>query len=228
MDNEKIETKYFLNNFPQPTKDLFYSDPKKFKTLYKTKLVKIVKQDLLQIIPFITPVYEIVHYSDWYDSWHEDFYWYKVQSDKQEFVRNLLKIYCVSEANNMANKTKFESKSKAFFNLLRTIYFYVNYKNKEKWKMSGIMTWNKSGHDVYPEIYVGDFVETDYKSKRKKKPCKIGKTKSELEKQIDNGCEKIADRLIDAEIKRISNINKQIQMAKATLARYGSEQVIGY
>ena len=226
MDN--TQTPYFIDKLPESTKQLFHSDPKKFKTLYKNKLAQIVKQDLLQIVQFVTPVYEIVHYSDWYDSWHEDFYWYKVQSDKQEFVRDLLKIYCVSEANNMANKTKFESKSNTFFNLLRTIYFYVNYTNKAKWKMPGVMTWNKSGHDVDPEIYVGDFVKTDYKSNKKKKPLKIEKTKSELGKQIDTECVRIADKLIDAKIKRISDINKKIQEAKATLAKYGTELVHGY
>lgn len=228
MNNAKIETTYFLDNFTQPIKDLFYSDPKQFNALYKTRLVKIVKQDLLQMVHFITPVYEIIHYSDWYDSWHEDFYWYKVQSDKQELVRNLLKIYCVSEAKSMANKTKFESKSKEFFNLLRTIYYYINYTNKAKWEMSGITTWNQSDHDIRPIIYAGDFVKTDYGTNKKKSSLKIEKTKSELGRQIDKECEKIVDRLIDAEIKRISNINKQIQDAKATLAKYGTELIKGY
>ena len=106
--------------------------------------------------------------------------------------------------------------------------FYVNYTDKAKWKMPGVITCNRSGHDVDPEIYTGDFVKTDYKSNKKKKPLKIEKTKSELGKQIDKECMQIADKLIDSEIRRICNMNKKIQEAKATLSKYGTELIRGY
>ena len=215
---------YFIDNFPQPTKDLFYKDPKKFKVLYKTKLSKIVRQDLLKLIQFVTPVYEIVHYSDWYDSWHEEIYWYKIKTDKQESVKKLFGIYCNSESvNNEA-----EVKNKDIFNLLRIVYFYTNYGNKAKWEMSGIATRNRQGPEIRPEIYTGDFIKYDYNLKTKKSSLKMKKKKSELSKQIDAECEKIADKLIDKEIARIVNINEQIRAAKATLAKYGTELVKGY
>ena len=229
MDNEKIETKYFLNNFPQPTKDLFYSDPKKFKTLYKTKLAKIVKQDLLQMIQFVTPVYEITYYTDWYDSWHEENFWYYIKSDVKQEAKKLFDIYCTSQARNIGNGTSFEVRNKEFFNLLRIIYYYVNYKNKEKWEMSGVRPLNVSNsYDIRPTIYTGDFIKDDFNLKTKKSSLKMKKKKSELGKQIEQECLKITDRLIDAEIRRISDINKQIQNAKATLAKYGTELVRGY
>lgn len=221
MDNEKTETKYFINNFSTQIQNLFHSDPKKFKTLYRAKLVKIVKRDLFQMVQFVTPVYEIIYCSDWYDSWKEDVFWYNIKNDKQTEAKQLFNIYCHTDTSD---KTKIEVKNKSFFNLLRMIYFYVNYRNKEKREMSGIATWNTSVHDRRPEIYIGDFIKYDYSLKRNK----IQKTKSELGKQIDEECARIADKFIDAEIKRISDINKQIQDAKATLAKYGTELIRGY
>ncbi|MFQ6729541.1 MAG: hypothetical protein ACLRFK_00585, partial [Alphaproteobacteria bacterium] len=100
MDNKHTTNKYFINNFPAKIQNLFHQDPKKFKTLYRIKLANIVKQDLLQMVHFVIPVYEIVHYSDWYDSWHEDFYWYKIKPDNINDAKILFGIYCRKELSD--------------------------------------------------------------------------------------------------------------------------------
>lgn len=229
MDNKQTITKYFVNNFPAKIQNLFHQDPKKFKTLYQSKLANIVKQDLLQMVQFVTPVYEIVHYSDWCDSWHKDFYWYKIKPDNINDAKILFGIYCRKELSDTEeNKTKIIVNNKEFFNLLRTVYYYVNYNNRKMWKMPGILTLNPSEHDTRSEIYTGDFIKTHYNPERKKSSLQIEKKKSELGNQIIQGCQKIADKLIDAEITRICNINIQIQQAKETLAKYGTELIRGY
>ena len=229
MDNKQTETKYFINNFPAQIQNLFHQDPKKFKTLYRIKLANIVKQDLLQMVQFVIPVYEVVHYSDWYDSWHKDFYWYNIESDKINEAKNLFAIYCPKELSNIEkNKTKIIVNDEEFFNLLRTVYYYVNYNNRKMWEMPGIQTLHPSVHDARPKIYTGDFIKTHYNPERKKSSLKIQKKKSELGTQITQECKKIADKLIDEKIARICNINKQIQQAKETLAKYGTELIRGY
>ena len=95
------------------------------------------------------------------------------------------------------------------------------------WGMPNITPLNISSNRDHDIIY-SDFVENKYSYETKKKPVKLKKTKSELNKEIASGCEKITDRLIDKEIKRISKINEQIKAAKETLAKYGTELVKGY
>ncbi len=224
------KSQYFLDKLSDKEKNLFHTDPKQFRVLYYKKLTNIVKQDLIKMVEFVTPVYELVNFSDWYDSWNEEFFWYKIEREYQKDAMNLFKIYCPFGTARMpfTDGLKLEAKDTDFFSLLRVVYYYTNYTNKEMWAMPHIQTLHKIEHDISPRIANEDFVKKNYNFKRKTRKYKMLKTKTEIGKILQQGCEKIADKLICKEIKCISGMNKQITMAKATLARYGTELVRGY
>ena len=228
MNNEKINQQYFINRLSSKEQHLFRTDPKQFRVLYYKKLTNIVKQDLIKMVEFVTPVYELVNFSDWYDSWNEEFFWYKIEKEYQKDAMNLFKIYCPLGTARMpfTDGLKLEAKNTYFFNLLRVVYYYTNYTNKEMWAMPHIQTLHKIGHDQSPRIVNEDFVKKNYNLKTRK--YKMLKTKTEIGKMLQQGCEKIAEGLINKQIALITNMNKQIKAAKATLARYGTELVRGY
>ena len=230
MTNQKIESQYFINKLSDKELKLFNTDPKQFRVLYCKKLTNLVKQDLQHMVDIVTPVYEVVHYSDWYDSWHEEFFWYNISKEHQPEATNLFRIYCPKGTAIMSlnDMSKLDVKDKDFFNLLRAVYYYKNYTNRKMWSMPHIRTLNPSGHDIRPRIADEDFVKEDYNYKRKTTKLKILKTKKELEQILQEGSKKIADELINKEITRIKNINAKIQEAKATIAQYGTELVRGY
>ena len=231
MKNQKTEFPYFLDKLPKNAQNLFHDDPKQFRILYGVKLGNVVKQDLIKMAEFVTPVHEVVHFSSWYDSWIEKFFWYNIASEYQQDAMKLFKIYCPRGTTRISfvnNALKLEATDKDFFNLLRAAYYYTNYTNKNMWTMPHIQTLHKTGHDICPEIAYKDFIDIKYNYKTKKTILKMHQTKKEIGKTLQQGCEKIAGGLMNNEIARITNINEQIKAAKATLAKYGTELVKGY
>ena len=228
MKNQKIKVPYFLTKFPEDAQKLFYTDPKQFRVLYCQKLTKVVKQDLLQMAEFVTPVYEVVFCSDWYDSWHRKYYWYNLKKDNRRQTIDMFDAYSNEDTSDMKKSLQVEAGDMDFFNLLRCVYYYINYENKAKWDMDGIKTMNPYDREARPEILVDDYVKEIYSCKRKTSKYKMLKTKKEIGKTLQQGCQEITDKLINTEIARIANVNKQIEAAKATLAKYGTELVKGY
>jgi phage-related protein len=88
--------------------------------------------------------------------------------------------------------------------------------------MSNIKPLNQVTFGEDLTIVVHDFINRHNNIK------KINYTKPELEQQIATGCEQIANELINTEIERICEINRQIKQAKEILAKYGTELVRGY
>ena len=145
-------------------------------------------------------------------------------------AKDLFKIYCSNGIKNIytEDKSKLEATNIDFFNLLRAVYYYENYKDKKMWKMPHIQPLHSKEYDVNPKIVYYDFVDEKFNYKTKKTSVKINKMKTELGKQITAGCQKIADYLTDCEITRIVNINNEIKRAKEILAKYGTEMIYGY
>ena len=227
MNNKK----FFLDKLPQNAQKLFHSDPKLFQSKFQNNLNKIVKQDLFYLIKIATPVYERIHCSDWYDSWHKDKYWYYTTPEDKNTARKLLSIYGGEEFKSYEDKNTecFSSATnQELFKILRAIYFYTNYTKQKNWNMPHISPSEKKGSEQEPVIVKFDFVELEYDKKTKKTHYVIAKTKPELEQQIANGCENIANKLINTEIERICEINRQIKQAKEILAKYGTELIRGY
>ena len=221
MNNKK----FFLDKLPQNAQKLFHSDPKLFQKKYQNDLYNIIKQDLLYLVEIATPVHERIRHSAGNEVWYNNELWYCTTQKNKNTARYLLSTYGDEKFkthNDFYKQNYISATNKELFKILRIIFFYINYEKPTKWDMSNIKPLNQVTFGEDLTIVVHDFINRHNNIK------KINYTKPELEQQIATGCENIANKLINTEIERICEINRQIKQAKEILAKYGTELVRGY
>ena len=228
---------HFIYKLSPDAQRLFQSDPRKFDSLYGESFTDAVKQDILHLAEIAIPVFEVVHKSNWYDSWLEKYYWYSIAPEYQNEAYKMFQLYCDAHiirdyARDYDSKKKkwfyiktvLNAKDKEFFDLLRAVYFYNNYTNENKWHMPGIKPQYESDDVNHFECY--DFVNWDYKNGQCVYTMRFPKT--ELSKLITSGSRKIANKVTDARIQHIKEFNEKIRAAQALIAQHGNDIVPGY
>lgn len=205
--------KFFLDNLPKKAQEMFYSNPKLFRKNYQKDLNNIIKQDLFYLVEIATPVLERAHNSTHCYEWDTNYCCFHTTPKNKNTVQKILNIYKEKNFKYRKNNVFENCFYTDFFKLSRAIYYYTNYTKPELWKMTHIKKHNRTA-----EIAYNDFIFYE----------KINYTKPELKQKIATGCEQIANKLIDTEIIRICEVNRQIKQAKEIFAKYGTKLTRGY
>ena len=208
--------KFFLENLPKKAQEMFYSNPKLFRKNYQKDLNNIIKQDLFYLVEIATPALERSYCSDHCYVWESNDCCFHITPKNKTTVQKILNIYAKKSFEYYKNNVFIKSGNPTtLFKTSRAIYYYINYKKPELWKMTHIKPFYRSAEIVYKDFVFLSDEKLDY-------------TKQELEQKIATGCEQIANELIDTEIRRICEVNRQIKQAKEIFAKYGTELIRGY